>query len=136
MIRRPPRSTLFPYTTLFRSKMLRALISFRVSLACALRPDVLEDEPGDDETKKNSNDAIADVVEISVGRVTLKDAVEESECELQPSITDSLASGRDPARDGRGTSDEHNERRNRFHVWHKESDGEKRERSANHAAHD
>src|SRR2546422_2889377 len=25
MIRRPPRSTLFPYTTLFRSEMLRAL---------------------------------------------------------------------------------------------------------------
>src|SRR5690554_8210423 len=25
MIRRPPRSTLFPYTTLFRSKMLRIL---------------------------------------------------------------------------------------------------------------
>ena len=66
----------------------------------------------------------------------MKDAVEESECELQPSITDSLASGRDPARDGRGTSDEHNERGDRFHVWHKEYDGEKRERSANHAARD
>src|SRR3712207_7048316 len=25
MIRRPPRSTLFPYTTLFRSRLLRAL---------------------------------------------------------------------------------------------------------------
>src|SRR2546426_9261216 len=28
MIRRPPRSTLFPYTTLFRSKSLRRQISF------------------------------------------------------------------------------------------------------------
>jgi hypothetical protein len=71
--------------------MLRALISFRVSLACALRPDVLKDKSGDDETKKNSNDAIADVIEIGIGRVTLKDAVEESECELQPSITYPLA---------------------------------------------
>src|SRR2546426_7229866 len=29
MIRRPPRSTLFPYTTLFRSLMPRALFWFR-----------------------------------------------------------------------------------------------------------
>src|SRR6266480_5198666 len=28
MIRRPPRSTLFPYTTLFRSAMLRGAIGF------------------------------------------------------------------------------------------------------------
>src|SRR2546422_8624621 len=30
MIRRPPRSTLFPYTTLFRSKMFPSPISSRV----------------------------------------------------------------------------------------------------------
>src|SRR2546422_2244204 len=29
MIRRPPRSTLFPYTTLFRSRRLRGLEPFR-----------------------------------------------------------------------------------------------------------
>src|SRR2546428_9365906 len=29
MIRRPPRSTLFPYTTLFRSAAVRALVRFR-----------------------------------------------------------------------------------------------------------
>src|SRR3712207_8251516 len=28
MIRRPPRSTLFPYTTLFRSLVLHALVTF------------------------------------------------------------------------------------------------------------
>src|SRR2546422_11532806 len=28
MIRRPPRSTLFPYTTLFRSHMLAAMLKF------------------------------------------------------------------------------------------------------------
>src|SRR2546430_5184306 len=27
MIRRPPRSTLFPYTTLFRSRFLRAMVA-------------------------------------------------------------------------------------------------------------
>src|SRR5256885_14710948 len=29
MIRRPPRSTLFPYTTLFRSRVAEALVQFR-----------------------------------------------------------------------------------------------------------
>src|SRR2546430_6167875 len=29
MIRRPPRSTLFPYTTLFRSDVARDLVAFR-----------------------------------------------------------------------------------------------------------
>src|SRR2546425_9723792 len=32
MIRRPPRSTLFPYTTLFRSGVLRPLAKSRVKL--------------------------------------------------------------------------------------------------------
>jgi hypothetical protein len=42
----------------------------------------MEDESGDDQTKKDSNDTIADVVEIGVGRVALEDAVEESKCDL------------------------------------------------------
>src|SRR5205823_14810670 len=45
----------------------------------ALGPDILEDQPSDDEAKENSNDAIADVIEIGVGCVTLEDAVEKSE---------------------------------------------------------
>jgi len=61
-------------------------------------PDVVEDECGDEESEKDSNNAIADVIEIGIGRVTLKDAVEESECDLQAGITDPVASGRDPAR--------------------------------------
>src|SRR5438034_10636114 len=96
----------------------------------------MEDEYGDEETEENSNDTIADVIEIGIGRVTLKDAVEESECDLQPSITDPFASRRDPARDGRGTSDEDDERCDRFHVRHEEYDGEKRERTADHATDD
>src|SRR3712207_8279823 len=43
MIRRPPRSTLFPYTTLFRSRLrlppyLRTLLSGLISLAPMLQP--------------------------------------------------------------------------------------------------
>src|SRR3712207_7569701 len=40
MIRRPPRSTLFPYTTLFRSRQL-ALLAVRVREPVERRVDVL-----------------------------------------------------------------------------------------------
>jgi hypothetical protein len=36
----------------------------------------VEDECGDEESKKDSNDTIADLIEIGTGRVTLKNAVE------------------------------------------------------------
>src|SRR5256885_11039279 len=38
MIRRPPRSTLFPYTTLFRSPDLRPVGPRSAPAACALAP--------------------------------------------------------------------------------------------------
>src|SRR3712207_8991338 len=46
MIRRPPRSTLFPYTTLFRSRLRRdgrvaCSIAFRVHLASSFEPAAL-----------------------------------------------------------------------------------------------
>src|SRR3712207_9625 len=37
MIRRPPRSTLFPYTTLFRSDDAKARFALRIALVQALR---------------------------------------------------------------------------------------------------
>src|SRR5260370_11063921 len=36
MIRRPPRSTLFPYTTLFRSQVIEAMIAIRLTSPRAL----------------------------------------------------------------------------------------------------
>src|SRR2546426_4882368 len=48
MIRRPPRSTLFPYTTLFRSRLLqpRAAVGLRptAKIAVALREEIEGDE--------------------------------------------------------------------------------------------
>src|SRR5256886_17456418 len=38
MIRRPPRSTLFPYTTLFRSRATRAGLMFSGSLVAIVTP--------------------------------------------------------------------------------------------------
>src|SRR5256885_5411974 len=37
MIRRPPRSTLFPYTTLFRSRMHQKGLEAQEDLSCLLR---------------------------------------------------------------------------------------------------
>src|SRR3712207_7729534 len=42
MIRRPPRSTLFPYTTLFRSKVI-AGVDRGLSLLVVARPQLAED---------------------------------------------------------------------------------------------
>src|SRR2546430_7090155 len=39
MIRRPPRSTLFPYTTLFRSRVLHPATLREMGLAAALRAE-------------------------------------------------------------------------------------------------
>src|SRR5260221_10550982 len=38
MIRRPPRSTLFPYTTLFRSRVMQSLFLPAVAIAFATAP--------------------------------------------------------------------------------------------------
>ena len=83
-----------------RSRSDAGLVSSRVD-SSALGPDVIEDESSDEEAQQNFNNTIADVSEIGIRRVTLKDAVEESECDLQAGITDPVASGRDPAREER-----------------------------------
>src|SRR2546430_12688548 len=46
MIRRPPRSTLFPYTTLFRSPICRRELLALVGAAVAFRPFTAVAQPG------------------------------------------------------------------------------------------
>src|SRR3712207_7865839 len=57
IIRRPPRSTLFPYTTLFRSSASRPLITTRQPSAASARADA-RPSPADDAataTRRPSN---------------------------------------------------------------------------------
>src|SRR3712207_7487818 len=49
MIRRPPRSTLFPYTTLFRSACMRLLWPAILLLGCSARPILLNGHVESDE---------------------------------------------------------------------------------------
>src|SRR2546430_8369966 len=51
MIRRPPRSTLFPYTTLFRSVVLRIQPPFRFELIDELEPKQPERDKRNDPDK-------------------------------------------------------------------------------------
>src|SRR6202162_6528451 len=52
MIRRPPRSTLFPYTTLFRSRELHVLLDRRIAMRCRWRRAVQQDRKS---TRLNSS---------------------------------------------------------------------------------
>src|SRR5258707_6823695 len=58
MIRRPPRSTLFPYTTLFRSFLLTAAGQSRILTGFPLTMSAHADEPEDRKsTRLNSSHA-------------------------------------------------------------------------------
>src|SRR5438105_15763941 len=51
MLRRPPRSTLFPYTTLFRSEVLGAAPDVGVEIASGDVLDDADDQPADDRAR-------------------------------------------------------------------------------------
>ena len=57
MIRRPPRSTLFPYTTLFRSFNFGLLGEYPVNDMMSLRADVTFNQLGSDYDSKDETDA-------------------------------------------------------------------------------
>src|SRR3712207_7199093 len=63
MIRRPPRSTLFPYTTLFRSdRVVEAALERRGDLHPLARPDDLQ-EPGPPGVVRGAQQALAVVLQ-------------------------------------------------------------------------
>src|SRR5258708_28511052 len=69
MIRRPPRSTLFPYTTLFRSRMVRSQVVSKLRSLCV---SVLE---SDLDSRKQ--------LESAVGTIATVQRSEEHTSELQ-----------------------------------------------------
>src|SRR5688572_32505417 len=52
MIRRPPRSTLFPYTTLFRSPLGRGVEAHLLLLADVVAADVVADRRSEEHTSE------------------------------------------------------------------------------------
>src|SRR2546426_2922443 len=54
MIRRPPRSTLFPYTTLFRSRDLSLALQDRRARPAAVRHRELRARPGESLDRKST----------------------------------------------------------------------------------
>src|SRR5256885_8635506 len=70
MIRRPPRSTLFPYTTLFRSNAARDPLAYNrpyrlggTGMSCFFRDDTLSDLIGFTYATWHGDDAAANLVE-------------------------------------------------------------------------
>src|SRR5207247_61587 len=94
----------------------------------------MEDECGHYQTKENADDTIANIVEVSVRRVSLKKPVKEGKGNLQTGVSDSVGAGGDPSSERRNACDEDDQRGNRLHVRDEVDNGEEREQSANDAA--
>src|SRR2546430_9028844 len=75
MIRRPPRSTLFPYTTLFRSVVAVRADELRALACVVLRQQALD--------RRRRREARVAVVEIAVGVGEVHRRSEEHTSELQ-----------------------------------------------------
>src|SRR3712207_8597205 len=70
MIRRPPRSTLFPYTTLFRSSTVIRVYPSRVAISCTRRR-VSSETPSLPERERETANLLRPVCFAIVARVTL-----------------------------------------------------------------
>src|SRR6266478_9556755 len=94
----------------------------------------MEDECRNNQTKENADDTIANIVEVGVRRVSLKQPVKEGKGNLQTAVSDSFGSGGDPSGEHRDARDEDDQRGDRLHVRDEVDKGEEREQSANDAA--
>src|SRR6266542_4588431 len=94
----------------------------------------MEDECRNNQTKENADDTIANIVEVGVRRVSLKEAVIEGKGNLQTGVSDSVGSGGHPSGERRDACDEDDQRGDRLHVRDEVDKGEEREQSADDAA--
>jgi hypothetical protein len=100
----------------------------------ALRPNVLEDKSGYDDSENDAHDTIADFVEIGFGCVALKHAEEESEGDLQTGIGNSLAACCNPRPNRTDAGNKDHQRCDTFQLRDKKQDGDQREGSTDEAA--
>ena len=94
----------------------------------------MEDECRNHQTKENADDTIANIMEVGIRRVSLKEAVIEGKGNLQTGVSDSFGSGGNPSGERRDACDEDDQRGDRLHVRDEVDNGEEREQSANDAA--
>src|SRR3712207_9185662 len=71
MIRRPPRSTLFPYTTLFRSAEFVLALCRKLGVRCEVRRLRLEDGPNLQERARDERYRLAEAVADELGLTTV-----------------------------------------------------------------
>src|SRR3712207_7914167 len=83
MIRRPPRSTLFPYTTLFRSELDRARIEVRARLVEQQQRGVVQHRAADRDALGQAARERADGLVGAIGEARLLERSEEHTSELQ-----------------------------------------------------
>src|SRR3712207_8369841 len=85
MIRRPPRSTLFPYTTLFRSHDLQTEVVRQIDRRAHDRRVVLVDQHVLDERAVDLDLADRQVLEVAEGRVADAEVVDRKSTRLNSS---------------------------------------------------
>src|SRR5437762_14068518 len=90
----------------------------------------MEDEGRNNQTKENADDTIANIVEVGVRCVSLKEAVIEGRGNLQTGVSDSFGSGGQPSSERRNAWEEEDQRGNGLNVRDEVENGDGRERSA------
>src|SRR3712207_8242681 len=83
MIRRPPRSTLFPYTTLFRSRATRQSFQNKLTTLIEDQSLCLTVELKDDDTRERSDEAIGSATYFNSDTTVFSYRSEEHTSELQ-----------------------------------------------------
>src|SRR5436305_4983189 len=91
MIRRPPRSTLFPYTTLFRSIIARTSIRFACEPLVPVCPSLLRESQDRKSTRLNSSH-----VRISYAVFCLKKKKQRNTHVVPPSVSNASQNGESP----------------------------------------
>src|SRR2546430_4617700 len=98
MIRRPPRSTLFPYTTLFRSNNAYSAVSGSVSVTVGFKAGVTV--TANTPTPSSASPSTADTMTFTVANAGNRSEEHTSELQSQSNLVCRLLLEKKNARDG------------------------------------